>query len=112
VKALEAYNIAAYIASTELAPTHPSRLGIALNFAVYHYEILGDAEEACKIAGDAYYGALRDFQSLFLGSDMAYEATLLLATLKGSLDKWTGEDEDDSIVFSGTSFVFTLLFIR
>ena len=38
------------IAVMELAPTHPIRLGLALNFSVFYYEILNSPERACHLA--------------------------------------------------------------
>ena len=38
------------IAATDLAPTHPIRLGLALNFSVFYYEILNSSEKACAMA--------------------------------------------------------------
>lgn len=38
------------IAATDLAPTHPIRLGLALNFSVFYYEILNSSEKACGMA--------------------------------------------------------------
>ena len=48
---LVAYKAASDIAMTELPPTHPIRLGLALNFSVFYYEILNSPERACRNAG-------------------------------------------------------------
>ena len=44
-----AYN-AAYEEASTMPPTHPIRLGLALNFSVFHYEILNNPEDACHLA--------------------------------------------------------------
>lgn len=33
-----------------MQPTHPIRLGLALNFSVFYYEILNSPEQACSLA--------------------------------------------------------------
>ena len=38
-KGLESYIAASDIAVTELSPTHPTHLALALNFSVFHYGI-------------------------------------------------------------------------
>ena len=48
-QSLEAY-AAATESAKEMEPTHPIRLGLALNFSVFHYEIKNSPEEACKLA--------------------------------------------------------------
>uniref|UniRef100_A0A804M672 14-3-3 domain-containing protein n=1 Tax=Zea mays TaxID=4577 RepID=A0A804M672_MAIZE len=45
-----AYNAAQDIALAELASTHPIRLGLALNFSVFYYEILNSPDKACNLA--------------------------------------------------------------
>merc|ERR1712087_774013 len=52
--ARQAYEEAAKVADKELAVTHPIRLGLALNFSVFQYEVLQNPEEACKMARTAF----------------------------------------------------------
>lgn len=46
---LVAYKAASDIAMIELPPTHPIRLGLALNFSVFYYEILNSPDRACRL---------------------------------------------------------------
>ncbi len=50
------------IALTELAPTHPIRLGLALNFSVFYYEIVNSPDRACTLAKQVWFPS-----SFFLG---------------------------------------------
>jgi hypothetical protein len=38
------------VANSELKTTNPIRLGLALNFSVFYYEVLNDAAKACQLA--------------------------------------------------------------
>ncbi|KAJ7882977.1 14-3-3 1 protein [Mycena olivaceomarginata] len=53
-KALEAYSAASNVAVAELPPTSPLRLGLALNFSVFYYEILNSPDRACHLAKQAF----------------------------------------------------------
>lgn len=46
----KAYQDAFEISKKEMQPTHPIRLGLALNFSVFYYEILNTPEQACSLA--------------------------------------------------------------
>ncbi|KAL2922914.1 14-3-3-like protein, partial [Bienertia sinuspersici] len=46
---LLAYKSTQDISLAELAPTHPIRLGLALNFSVFYYEILNSPDRACNL---------------------------------------------------------------
>src|SRR3990167_5827078 len=45
-ESLAAYKKATDVATKELAPTHPIRLGLVLNFSVFYYEIMNQPENA------------------------------------------------------------------
>merc|ERR1711936_1054308 len=45
--ARKAYQEAHEVAERDLAVTHPIRLGLALNFSVFQYEVLQNPDEAC-----------------------------------------------------------------
>ena len=49
-EAQKAYQEAFDISRSKLQPTHPIRLGLALNYSVYYYEILNAADRACHLA--------------------------------------------------------------
>lgn len=46
----QAYQQAFDISKGEMQPTHPIRLGLALNFSVFYYEILNNPDQACTLA--------------------------------------------------------------
>ena len=45
-----AYQEAFDIAEKEMPPTHPIRLGLALNYSVFFYEIINAPDRACELA--------------------------------------------------------------
>ncbi|KAF4390264.1 hypothetical protein F8388_019919, partial [Cannabis sativa] len=48
------YKAAQDIAVADLASTHPIRLGLALNFSVFYYEILNKFDKACTLANTGF----------------------------------------------------------
>lgn len=52
------------IANAELKTTHPIRLGLALNFSVFHYEVLNDPSKACNLAKTAFDDAIADIEHI------------------------------------------------
>ena len=39
-------------------PTHPIRLGLALNYSVFYYEILNDPEQACRLVYQVHHALI------------------------------------------------------
>merc|ERR1711876_91711 len=87
--ALVAYKAASDIAMTELPTTHPIRLGLALNFSVFYYEILNSPDRACRLAKAAFDDAIADLDTL---SEESYkDSTLIMQLLRDNLTLWTSD---------------------
>ena len=77
----------------EMLSTHPIRLGLALNYSVFYYEISKDPKKACKMARDAFDDAIADLDNV---EDEFYkDATLIMQLLRDNLTLWTEEVEND-----------------
>merc|ERR1711972_587791 len=59
-----AYEDASKVAEKDLAVTHPIRLGLALNYSVFMYEVLANPEEACKMARPAFEDAIAEVEKM------------------------------------------------
>jgi len=88
---LLAYKNASDIAMTELPPTHPIRLGLALNFSVFYYEILNSPDRACQLAKQAFDDAIAELDTL--DEDSYKDSTLIMQLLRDNLTLWTSEVE-------------------
>jgi len=87
------YNDAMKLAVEHLEATHPTRLGLALNFSVCHYEILEQKDEACKLAKEAFDEAIEKLDSL---NDSSYkDSTLIMQLLRDNLTIWNQNEEDE-----------------
>ncbi|KAI8532338.1 hypothetical protein RHMOL_Rhmol11G0206600 [Rhododendron molle] len=90
---LNGYKAAQDIANAELAPTHPIRLGLALNFSVFYYEILNSPDRACSLAKQAFDEAIAELDTL--GEDSYKDSTLIMQLLRDNLTLWTSDMQED-----------------
>ncbi|KAJ6843358.1 putative 14-3-3-like protein GF14-D [Iris pallida] len=91
-EAVEASVQSEEIALVDLAPTHPIRLGLALNFSVFYFEILNSAEKACTMAKQAFEEAIAELDSL--GEESYKDSTLIMQLLRDNLTLWTSDAQD------------------
>jgi len=76
-----------------LLPTHPIRLGLALNYSVFHFEIQNKPQEACALAKQAFDDAIAELDTL---SEESYkDSTLIMQLLRDNLTLWTSDIADD-----------------
>lgn len=89
---LTAYEEATKISTAELPPTHPIRLGLALNFSVFHYEICNTPERACSLAKQAFDDAIAELDSL--PEESYKDSTLIMQLLRDNLTLWTSDMQE------------------
>lgn len=91
-KSLASYKQATEVAS-ELSATHPIRLGLALNFSVFYFEILNKPDQACELAQGAFEQAFSEMDSV---QDETYkDSTLILQLIKDNLSLWTTDAQQE-----------------
>ncbi|XP_067867482.1 14-3-3 protein beta/alpha-1-like [Heterodontus francisci] len=94
------YQEAFDISKTDMQPTQPIRLGLALNFSVFYYEILNSPEQACALAKAAFDEAIAELDSL--NEDSYKDSTLIMQLLRDNLTLWTSDNAaDDADVGEG-----------
>jgi len=91
-KGQEAYQ-ASKVAEESLPPTHPIRLGLALNYSVFYYEILNEPEKACELAKKAFDDAIAELDNLT--EDSYKDSTVIMQLLRDNLTLWTSDIQDE-----------------
>jgi len=89
-KSHDAYS-AATTEANDLPSTHPIKLGLALNFSVFHYEIMNDGNLACELAKKAFDDAIAELDHL--KEDSYKDSTLIMQLLRDNLTLWTSEND-------------------
>merc|ERR1712241_810205 len=89
--AKEAYAEATVEAEKDLVVTHPIRLGLALNYSVFMYEVLNQPDDACKMARTAFEDAIAELDNV--AEDSYKDSTLIMQLLRDNLTLWTSDPE-------------------
>lgn len=72
-----------------LPATNPIRLGLALNYSVFYYEILNQPQEACTLAKSAFDDAISELDRL--PEEEYKDATLIMQLIRDNLTLWTSD---------------------
>jgi 14-3-3 protein epsilon len=78
--------------ASELAPTHPIRLGLALNYSVFLYEVQQKNTEACDLAKQAFDDAIAELDTL--DEESYKDSTLIMQLLRDNLTLWTSDETE------------------
>jgi hypothetical protein len=87
-EALKAYNEANAI---PLPPCNPIKLGMALNFSVFHYEVMKNHKKAIELAEESLQAALDKIDDL--GEEDFRDAKSIIELLKENITLWKEDDE-------------------
>ena len=89
--ALDFYNQALEVSNKDLEPCNPIRLGLALNFSVFHFEVMNDHKKACELGETALQAALDKIDDC--DEETFRDAKSIIELLKENLSLWKEEDE-------------------
>jgi 14-3-3 protein epsilon len=89
----KAYREAYEISEKNLPISTSIRLGLALNFSVFYYEIRGQKDEACTIAKAAFEESMKILDDL--ERIKAKDTILIIQLLKENLILWNNEINDE-----------------
>jgi 14-3-3 protein epsilon len=93
--ATETYDEALVEAKAHLLDTHPLRLGLALNYAVFQHTVLRDRDQAIRTAKAALYGAKKDLISL--PEEAQRDTEELCISLQENVSNWESDIHDEAI---------------
>ena len=84
-------SLMAYQEANDLAKslpcTNPIKLGLALNFSVFYYEVMNDPGTACQIANQAFQEGIQQLEKI--EDDQYKDSTTILQLLKENIDMWS-----------------------
>ena len=92
--ALEGYQKADNL-SGSLNACHPIRLGLALNFSVFYYEVINNKKKACDLGEKALTEALEKIDDV--DEETFRDAKSIIELLKENLSLWKEEEDDNAV---------------
>lgn len=80
-------------AGEALKPYNSTKLGLALNYSVFYYEVKNDIPKACSLAEEALNNAKENIDNM--DNEDARDALSIVELLKENLSLWKEENEGD-----------------
>jgi len=81
--------------SEDLNPCNPIRLGLALNFSVFYYEVMNNHKQACELGEKALSEALEKIDDV--DEETFRDAKSIIELLKENLSLWKEEDGENAV---------------
>merc|ERR1712086_485175 len=81
--------------SNSLNACNPIRLGLALNFSVFHYEVMNNHKQACELGEQALSDALEKIDDV--DEETFRDAKSIIELLKENLSLWKEEEEQNAV---------------
>jgi 14-3-3 protein epsilon len=81
--------------SESLNACNPIRLGLALNFSVFHYEVMNNHKQACELGEAALSDALEKIDDV--DEETFRDAKSIIELLKENLSLWKEEEEQNAV---------------
>jgi 14-3-3 protein len=91
--ALGAYDEACKLAEKSLNACNSIRLGLALNFSVFHYEVMQDVKRACELGDKALQDALDKLDDC--DEETFRDAQSIIELLRENLSLWKEEEAEN-----------------
>jgi 14-3-3 protein epsilon len=82
-------------AGKDLPACNPIKLGLALNFSVFYYEVMQDNKQACYLAETALQDAMNKIDDV--DEETFRDAKSIIELLKENLTLWKEEEGDNNI---------------
>lgn len=83
-------------AGKELQACNPIKLGLALNFSVFYYEVMQDNKQACTLAETALQEAMNKIDDV--DEETFRDAKSIIELLKENLTLWKEEEGGDNAI--------------
>jgi 14-3-3 protein beta/theta/zeta len=81
--------------SKSLHECNPIRLGLALNYSVFHYEVMNNHKKACELGEQALTDSLEKIDEV--DEETFRDAKSIIELLKENLSLWKEEEGDNTI---------------
>uniref|UniRef100_A0A803MDY1 14-3-3 domain-containing protein n=1 Tax=Chenopodium quinoa TaxID=63459 RepID=A0A803MDY1_CHEQI len=96
-ESLRTYKEAMTLAVVNFSPIHPTRLGLALNFAVFYFEVSNSYQRANHLAKKAFVEAMLELDGLGGKASLLKDSKVILNLLRDNLTLWKGENDERNL---------------